>query len=84
MVEAVRTLAAITLLAAAITATAAEPLTVYRNDNGQITGYGERHGNTTVFTDPKGQQTGRAVRGRDGVTILYDASGRRVGTAKRH
>jgi hypothetical protein len=60
----------------------AEPLTVFRNDRGQVTGYGERRGNTTTFSNSLGQQTGRAERQRDGTTIFYDAMGRQIGTAR--
>jgi hypothetical protein len=76
-------LAAIALLAATIAAAGAEPLTTFRNSQGQIVGYGERRGNTTIFTNPSGQQTGRAERQRDGMTIFYDANGQQVGTAKK-
>jgi hypothetical protein len=61
----------------------AEPLTVFRNDRGQVTGYGERRGNTTTFSNSLGQQTGRSERLPDGTTIFYDAMGRQIGSARR-
>jgi hypothetical protein len=64
-------------------APAAEPLTVYRNDKGQITGYGERRGNTTTFENSLGQNVGRAEQRRDGTVQFYDAQGRQTGSARK-
>jgi hypothetical protein len=69
-------------LVALITTASAEPLTTFRNDKGQVTGYSERRGNTTTFSNSLGQQTGRAERQRDGTTIFYDSAGRMVGSSK--
>jgi hypothetical protein len=61
----------------------AEPLTVFRNDKGQIVGYGEKRGNsTTTFSNPLGQEVGRAERQRDGTTTFYDSAGRIIGTSR--
>jgi hypothetical protein len=60
-----------------------EPSTTYRNAQGQITGYGQTRGNTTVFTNEKGQQVGTSVRSRNGTTTFYNANGQQVGTARR-
>jgi hypothetical protein len=70
------------LLLAAGDGAVAEPLTTLRNDKGQVTGYGERRGNTTTFTDDKGRQTGRAERSRDGTTNFYNEKGQMIGMSR--
>ena len=57
-------------------------LTVFRDSMGRVQGYATTRGNSTTFTNERGQQTGRAVRGKDGVTIFYDAMGRQIGSTK--
>jgi hypothetical protein len=61
----------------------AEPVTVFRNDKGQVIGYGEKRGNTTTYSNEKGQQTGRADRSKDGTIRFYDEKGRNVGSARK-
>jgi hypothetical protein len=60
----------------------AEPLTVFKNDRGQVTAYGERRGNTTTFSNERGQSVGRAERRPDGTTNFYDSMGRIIGTSR--
>jgi YD repeat-containing protein len=62
-----------------VVASRTEPLTI-RDSRGQVTGFGDRRGNTTTFSNALGQRTGRATTGRDGVTTIYDANGRQIGS----
>jgi hypothetical protein len=39
-------------------------------------------GDTTTFSNDKGQVTGRAERRGDGVTNFYDSAGRIIGSSK--
>jgi hypothetical protein len=74
----------ITLAAILVSTTAsAEPVTTFRNSQGQIQGYATKHGNATTFENSQGQQTGRAERNRDGTVIYFDAKGRQIGSARR-
>jgi hypothetical protein len=61
----------------------AEPLTTYRDSMGRVTGYAQTRGNATVFTNERGQETGRAVRGKDGTVTFFNERGQQVGTARR-
>jgi hypothetical protein len=62
---------------------AAEPLTVLKNDKGQVTGYATTRGNVTTYEDAAGRQTGRAERKSDGTVIYFDAKGRQIGSARK-
>jgi hypothetical protein len=77
-----RTIIALTAILFA-TAAIAESVTVFRNDKGQVIGYGEKRGNTTTYSNEKGQQTGRAERSKDGTIRFYDEKGRNVGSARK-
>jgi hypothetical protein len=57
--------------------------TTFRDNRGVITGYGQTRGNSTTFTAPNGQQTGRAERRPDGSTTFYNTRGQQTGTARR-
>jgi hypothetical protein len=75
------TLVALALLAPGNDA-AAQPLTTFRNDRGQVTGYATTRGNVTTFTNPFGQQTGRAERSRDGTVRFFNERGQQTGTTR--
>ena len=74
---------AVTVFAALAHAAIAEPVTVYRDSMGRVQSYASKHGNTTTFSNSLGQQTGRAVREREGTVKFFDTSGRLTGTAKK-
>jgi len=52
------------------------------NDKGQVTGTGTTRGNTTTFSNERGQSVGRAERRPDGTTNFYDSMGRMIGSSK--
>jgi hypothetical protein len=56
-----------------------ETLTRFYNDKGQVIGYGQSKGNETTFSNSKGEQTGKEVRGRDGGASFYNEKGQRIG-----
>ncbi len=71
------------LLPSTTTIARGEPLTTFRNDRGQVTGYGQTQGNTTTYKNERGQEVGRAIRQQDGSILFYDSKGRSIGSARR-
>jgi hypothetical protein len=71
----------IAVLVCGMRSSRAEPLT-FRNDKGQVTGYGTRRGNETTFQNNMGQSVGRAVT-RGNTTTIYNEKGQQTGTIRR-
>jgi hypothetical protein len=65
-----------------ISRASAEPVAKFHNSKGQVMGCGVTRGNTTTFSNERGQATGRAERRPDGTTNFYDSMGRMIGSSK--
>jgi hypothetical protein len=65
-----------------VRASAETQLQTFRDDKGRIVGQSTTRGNTTTFSNERGQNIRRSERRGDGMTNFYDSAGRIIGTSR--